>query len=224
VTKLGIVTGLRAEARLLRAGSDGDPALIATSPGTAARGAAARLVDGGAEALLSFGLAGGLDPRLAPGTLIVAEAIVGPSRGHVATDPPWRRRAVAALKGEAVVGMIAARDRPCVTVADKAALFAATRALAVDMESRAIADVAAAHGLPFLAIRAIADPATRRVPDSALAAAGADGSLHLGPLLRSVFGAPKDLPVLCVLARDYRAAMGALRRAAAKAAPAFAFR
>jgi hopanoid-associated phosphorylase len=221
VTKLGIVTGLRAEARLLR---DGDPALIATSPGTAARNAAARLVDRGAEALLSFGLAGGLDPRLAPGTLIVAEAIVGPSSGHASTDTPWRRRAVAALKGEAVVGTIAARHRPCATVADKAALFAATRALAVDMESRAIADIAAAHGLPFLAIRAIADPATRGVPDSALAAAGADGSLLLGPLLRGIFRAPKDLPVLYVLARDYRAAMAALRRAAAKAAPVFAFR
>lgn len=220
MTRLGVVTGLEAEARLLRARADPRNLLVAAAPGAAAGDATTRLIGAGATALLSFGLAGGLDPHLAPGRLIVAEAIAGPRRTGPA-DAAWRRRAVAAIGGETAVGRIAGRDAPCATSADKATLFAATGALAVDTESHAVAEVAEAHGLPFLAIRAVADPAWRALPKCALTAIRADGSLHVGALLRELAGRPADLGSLWLLARDYRAAMAALRRAAAKAAPGF---
>ena len=66
---LAVVTGLEAEARIARrAGLD---ALAAGGgPGAATR-AADDLVRRGATALLSFGIAGGLDPALRTGTVVV---------------------------------------------------------------------------------------------------------------------------------------------------------
>jgi hypothetical protein len=59
----------------------------------------------------------------------------------------------------AAVGMIK-------TPEDRARLAAATGGVAVDMESAAVADVAARRGLPFAAVRAITDgPESRLVLD-----------------------------------------------------------
>ena len=50
--------------------------------------------------------------------------------------------------------------------ARKAQLFGATRAVAVDMESAAVAEVAAQHGLPFLVLRVVLDTAADSLPAS----------------------------------------------------------
>jgi nucleoside phosphorylase len=55
------------------------------------------------------------------------------------------------------LGRIATVDRVIRSATERAELARETGALAVDMESDAIAAVAAAHGLPFCAVRAITD-------------------------------------------------------------------
>ncbi|MDR3534974.1 MAG: hypothetical protein P4L71_00615 [Acetobacteraceae bacterium] len=74
VPGLAILVGLTAEAKL----ADPLGCLVAAGGGSAAGAseAVARLVAGGATGLISFGLAGGLDPSLRPGTLIVPRAVV----------------------------------------------------------------------------------------------------------------------------------------------------
>lgn len=191
---IGYVTGLAAEARLLR----GNLVAWGKDPEANAR----RLLARGADRLVSFGIAGGLDPALPPGTLVVATEVIGDGE---------RFPAQAWGCGKALRGAIAGSGHPLASPAAKARLYAATRAVAVDMESLAVARVAAEAGVPFMALRAIADPADRAVPGLALSALDAQGRPDLLRLAAGVLTDPEQIPQLWRLALDYRAALGALR-------------
>ena len=87
------------------------------------------------------------------------------------------------------------------------------------MESAAVAEVARAQGLPFLAVRAIVDTANDPLPKAAIAAAS-EGSVKLSRLLGALARAPADLPALIRLMWRYRAAsrsLAAVARAGALA-------
>ena len=62
----------------------------------------------------------------------------------------------------------------------KAALYARTGAVAVDLESAAVARIARRHGLPFAVLRAVCDGAGRDLPRAALVAL--DGAGRIGGL------------------------------------------
>ena len=81
---------------------------------------------------------------------------------------------------------------------------------AVDLESGAVARVAQAHGLPFAAPRAIADPATRTLPPAALVPLKPSGGIDLPRILLSVLAKPAQIPALIGLARDAGQARGGL--------------
>ncbi|MCU0895100.1 MAG: purine phosphorylase [Rhodospirillales bacterium] len=213
---------MASEARLLRA----DPGVrVACSGASAARarGLAAELVDGGCDALVSFGLAGGLDPRLASGAVCVPEAVLLPSGRRLPVDPSWRRRLLEHA-GNAGGALLAGRDEPVGSPEEKAELFARSGAGAIDMESHAVAELAEARRVPFLVIRAIADPAERRLPAWLSAVIGADGRPMPRPLLSGLAAHPGDLAALLRLGGDARRALNALSRVAALAGPLLAFR
>ena len=219
MNELGIVAALAAESRPLgparRSGAGpatlGDGTLLVLSgigPASAAEGAR-RLVLSGARALISWGVAGGLDPQLAAGALVLPEAVISPENRVFPTAREWRERVRAALATSHAVcgGRLLTRAEPLASTAAKARAFRETAAVAVDMESSAVAEVAASQGLPFLAVRAIVDTADDVVPRAALVAASAvSGSVRLGRLLGALAGAPAELPALVRLARRYRAA------------------
>ena len=98
------------------------------------------------------------------------------------------------------------------TQADKQALASATGALAVDMESHIAARLAAAHGLPFAALRVICDPAGRAIPPAAIAGMREDGGTDLGAILRALLRDPGQLPAMIRLAGDARTAFSFLAR------------
>jgi hypothetical protein len=81
------------------------------------------------------------------------------------------------------------------------------------MESLAVADVAARHGLPFIAVRVIVDTASDQLPQS-VAAASTTGQVALGRLLGGLLRSPQDLPDLYRLAMRYRIAIRSLRAVA----------
>ena len=87
--------------------------------------------------VVSWGLCGGLDPRLRPGDLILGAEVVS-DEGAVRTDEAvtasLAQRLVSA-GARVVVERFAASDAPVVTAAAKAELRRATEAAAVDMES-----------------------------------------------------------------------------------------
>jgi hypothetical protein len=91
------------------------------------------------------------------------------------------------------------------------------------MESFAIAEVAAAHALPFIAIRVIVDAATDALPPAVMVASRS-GQLRLWRLIWALACAPAELAGLIRLARRYEVARRSLR-AVARAGPlrTFAF-
>jgi len=201
VLTLGIVTGLAAEARLAR-----PLGLVRAGGGlpAGAQAAAEWLVSQGVDGLLSFGLAGGLDPALRAGTIVLAAGVREDGR-LTTTDP-----ALSARFGQAD-GVLLAGSAVLAAACEKAALFAATGALAIDLESGAVARVAARHRLPFAVLRAICDPAERDLPPVALVALDARGGIGALRVLAALVRHPAQLPALIALARDAAAARAALR-------------
>jgi hypothetical protein len=200
--RVAAVTGLRAEARLAARGlwrvgcAGGDAA--------ATKAEIDRLVAAGATVLVSFGIAGGLDPALLPGTLVVADRVIGAAGAH----PPPLVPALAGARIGAVVGAAA----PAATAAAKAALFRQSGALAVDLESALVAAAAARAGLPYAVLRAVADPASRDLPQAACIPLRGDGTPDLAAVLVSVARRPGQVPALIRVARDTRAALATLAR------------
>ncbi len=208
------VSGMAFEAKI--AAGDGVETVFAARADRLER-ALSEAVARGCAGIVSFGTAGGLAPDLAPGTLIVADAIDGPF-GEVVTDAAWNRRLVAALRGTPLAasmrrGRLAAVGAPVVDAQQKAVLHARHGALAVDMESHIAAAFAAARGVPFAVCRAIVDPSWRTLPPAATAGLRDDGSTAIVPILRELAKQPSQLGALLKLAGDARAARATLIQA-----------
>jgi adenosylhomocysteine nucleosidase len=230
---IGIVSALAAEARTLgpaaRQGAElhrlADGALLAVSGigEGAAAAAARRLVLAGATALVSFGMAGGLDPALICGAVLLPEEVVAHDGAAVsATATEWRQRLRAALPAAFIAcgGRLLTSERPVATPDAKASAWRESRAAAVDMESAAIAQVARQARLPFIALRVIVDTASDQLP-AAVIAASSGGQLRLGRLFAALLRAPSDVGGLIRLSARYRIAMRVL---AAVVAPGSATR
>ncbi len=200
--RIGIVVGLTAEARIARRSG----CRVEVGGGTAAGAEAAvrRLLAANVSMLVSFGLAGGLDPSLPPGCLLVPEWVQTGGR-RIATDASVNQR----LGGFTPHGLLGAAS-VAASVAEKRALWAATGCAAVDLESGAVAFAASAAGVPFGVLRAICDPADRDLPPAALAALDAGGAIGFWRIMVSVLGNPGQVPGLVRLAGDAKAAREAL--------------
>jgi hopanoid-associated phosphorylase len=213
----GVVAALDFEARSL--GKRSEQILVSTSgigAGNAAR-AARSLAAAGAAALLSWGVAGALDPALHCGTAVLPIEVLGQGR-RFQTDRLWHARVAGALQGRVplVSGALLTSEVAVASAALKASLFQQTAAAAVDMESAAVAEVAAELGLPFLTLRVILDTARDSLPDSILSSFQGAAQPRLWPLLC----APGDWGALLRLASRYRVARRALRACGRLAEPA----
>ncbi len=209
---LGILAGLQSEARCLSGLTLPHGIALSGARLDGARRAARQLVEGGATHLLSFGLAGGLDPTLRPGTLLLPTGIIDPSGKNWPADPAWHGRATALLAGLAPrAGSLHGADEAVADAGAKARLHGDNRALAVDMESHVLA--AAAGDRPLLVIRVVADAAADSLPPATLAAVRPDGSTALGAVLGSLLRDPAQLPRLLRLGRAAQAAEQTLRAA-----------
>ncbi|MEO0034009.1 MAG: hypothetical protein RLZZ501_32 [Pseudomonadota bacterium] len=216
-TRVGVVVGMESEAALL------PPGLlvgIAGADPVAAEYQARRLLDQGAQALLSFGIAGGLDPTLASGDLIVATGVIE-GLDHFPANQVWMCRLLNALP-EARRGPVFSANSVIAGHHSKRGLFASVGARAVDMESGAVARVAAGAGCPFAVLRAIADPAGFSLPSAAAAGLGPDGKPRPLAVLGRLALRPWQLPGLIRLGLASRSAHHALAAALAQLGPGFA--
>lgn len=178
-----------------------------------ARRAGEDLLADGAGALLSFGVAAGIAPGLASGTLLLPDEVIATDGRRLATDAVWRRR------WSAPAAVLMPRHEPLAEASAvltdsgaKRALAARTGAVAADMESAAVLSVAAAAGVPALVVRCVLDPLMRTLPSVALAAVRADGSTAPMALAMAIARHPRDLLALPGLAIDKRRALSMLAR------------
>ncbi len=158
-------------------------------------------------AVLSFGIAGGLDPMLQPGDLVAATRIRA-SAGAWPADMAWAARL--ARITAARLGVLAGANLAATDAAAKKALRAMTGALAVDMESQVAAAFAARRSLPFAALRAVADTAEEVLPQAALVGLTADGRPAPLRVLLALARRPSDLKPLRAVAARSRTALEAL--------------
>jgi hopanoid-associated phosphorylase len=222
---IGVICGLQREARCLQGVAAGPHLQIICSGADSgrAREAADRLASRGCRGLVSFGLAGGLAPDLKPGTLIAADAVVGADGRRRPVDAAWLGGFKNALPDDLDVigGLLAGVDGPLITPAAKSDLAGSSGAVAADMESHAVAAAAAAADIPFLVVRAIADPAARAVPEWVMGGVDRQGRVRLGVMIAGVLIRPWSIPELIGLASDSSKAYAALSRVAFHAGTTF---
>jgi adenosylhomocysteine nucleosidase len=221
---LGVVSPMSMEADLLPVGKD--VLIIPSGIGTENAGAAAwRLVDHGVTALAVTGVAGGLDPVLHVGDLVIPEIILesptGPAEGE-------RRPVKQVLKGsitDAISslllphginvhrGILLTTPDPILTPREKSALFTRYGAQAVDMESAAVFRVAHEKNLPFFVIRSICDTATTEIPVNFFQAVDGAGAIRWPLLLTRLVRNPLLVLRLVRLSRDFSRARRVLKTA-----------
>lgn len=134
--------------------------------------AATRLLESGCRRLLVWGTAGALVASLRPGTLLLPATVIAPDASRYDADGAWRDQLREHLPRDIALaeGALATQARPIATRAEKEACARRTGAVAVDMEAAPVAALAARHGVPFVALRAIADPLELEIPPLVLGA------------------------------------------------------
>ncbi len=222
--RVGIVVALAREARALapdiaaggalQVGSIhmlSDAMLAVSGMGwEAAAAAARRLAQAGATALASVGTAGALDLALETGAIMLPEEVVVPEGDALPTHARWWEALAHVLpRHQVYAGRLLTTRLPLGLRLDKAIARRETACVAVDMESAAIAGVAAEAGLPFIALRVIVDTAGEDLPGAVLAAS-AGRELSIARLLAGLACAPWEVRALMRLAARFRTACAVL--------------
>ncbi|MBE1159346.1 purine and other phosphorylase-like protein, family 1 [Dyella acidiphila] len=234
---VGVVVALASEARTLtpqsvqteRSTPLGTGAMLWLSGmgPSAARRAAQGLADAGAQALAVFGVAGALNGQLRNGALHCPRQVLDEDGQVHAVDAGWHARLQRQLHGIGLPlhadGALLSVRAPLLTAADKSAAHARCAALAVDMESAAVAAVAHERGLPLLVLRAIVDEAGDAIPAALNDSVDAWGRPRTLGLLAALCRHPSVLADLPRLYSRMQRATLALRAAAKVAGPALAW-
>ena len=215
---LGIVAALEMERRWIGAP---EPLVELSGVGDArAENAAHRLVDRGATALVSWGVAGGLDPNLEPGTVVLPDAVVHPDGSSQEVDLAWRDRLLERVSGRVVISTLSLyHASSALTLPDeKRAVYERFGAGAVDMESAAVAAIAAEMGIPFIVVRVVVDAAGVRLPEVALTMCDEGGRLKKSAVLGLIFQ-PGEWRGMLSLGRANAAAGRSMRKLWSAAGP-----
>jgi hopanoid-associated phosphorylase len=213
-----VVTGLKAEARIAAA-SDVKVFACGGNVGLQAH-AIKKAVSSGAAAIVSFGIAGALHSHLTTGDWVVATGVMSGDRS-IETDVEWSSRLAQRLPG-AELGAIATVADPVLLPRNKRRLHLDTGAIAVDMESFQAAALAEELGVPFAAVRVIADPMHREIPPAARLGLRPDGTVAIAAILHSLLKKPSQLPLLFRVSGDAMIAFRALFRGRRALGPHFA--
>jgi len=148
-------------------------------------------ISGALSRIILAGLAGGLDPELRTGDVIVEP--------YPATLPLGARG-----------GRIHCSTTLVGTAAEKAALYASTGAACVDMESDIVRRAADAAGVPLTVVRAVLDPADQSLPHFLLKLTNSRGGLRPMALAALLLRRPGVSGELMRLRRSSRLALAAL--------------
>lgn len=205
-----IVTGLHQEARI--AEGHGMTVVCSGSSPRQLRDHMSGLDATSVRGIVSFGVAGGLDPNLRSGDVVIATEIITSTRRFQALAPSQEN--LAAFQGgrgpRIVTAALAGSEDVVLGQASKAKLHAATGAAAVDMESHIAAAYALENDLPFAAVRVISDPASRALPQLAMDALKPDGQVDIWKVLRGIARNPLAIPALVHAGRDFNRALRSL--------------
>ncbi len=175
------------------------------------------LIDGHApECVISAGFAGGLSGDLPRGAILIADRVRGAEGDELPLELPLELPAD-------VLGQIARQELrrgPLLTLDhvvrspnERRALFDRYGALAVDMETLAVAKVCQRRQVPLLAIRVVIDPLDEALPrEVEHLLAQKSKARRLGAVLRAIWRRPASLKDICRLAENALVASDRLAR------------
>jgi hypothetical protein len=162
----------------------------------------------GCRGIVSYGVAGALCPDLRSGDIVVGSEIVG-QNGKIPTDDVWSAWLLSSLP-TGIYGPIAGVDMPVAAGPSRDELRLRSGALVADMESHVIAELAAAHGLRFVAVRIVIDTVDRNIPPTAFACVSSNSEASLWRVGRLLLGRPTDTLDMIKLWADWCLARRAL--------------
>jgi adenosylhomocysteine nucleosidase len=113
--------------------------------------------------VISAGLAGGLNPNLKCGDIVMPDCIVGEDGSRLAIDLNISQQQRSSMP-DLHVGPLLTIDRVAFKASEKRQLGQRHSAIAVDMESLAIADVCRREKQRFLAVRVVSDSVDEEMP------------------------------------------------------------
>jgi adenosylhomocysteine nucleosidase len=173
------------------------------------------LINQGATHLISWGCAAALSPDLKPGHLVLASGIKSDNQ-HFNSDADWIKHLHQLLSPSLSLSAanLAASKQLVASSQEKQQIFQQTGAIALDMESGAIAELAQTNGLAFVAIRAIADPASMNLPNAIAHSLNDNGQVVLTRLLTYLISHPWEIPCLIKLGLHFNAAQKTLKTVA----------
>ena len=156
--------------------------------------------------VISAGVCGALDPGLHVGDIVLCDSVIDGAGVRLSVTASASQRAVAAGRANAPAGAMVSSSQVVATPEAKAALRAETGGVAVDMESAAIVEAAAAHGCASMILRGISDDARETLPEALIALMDPDGRIRSGRLL--ALARPRVLAAALRLRRASRHALG----------------
>ena len=193
-------------------GMDSRPLIKCSGPGPDRVSVACNdLNNGKIMGIVSFGIAGGMDPKLRSGSVLLPKAVVTPDGAYFQTDDTWRRSVANNWPIVTDQSLQLGVNKVITSTNEKTQLFQATGAHALDMESHVIAAYAQKRGIPFIILRSIADSAKDTVPEIALAGMNKNGRATPLSLLRKIIQHPSSLRQVAKLAYTSNTAMRALK-------------
>lgn len=179
-----------------------------------ARQAATQVITQGAAALLSFGTAAGISPKCQAGDVLLADSCIDSSQQRSQVNTPWQQALTYALaKNNAINlihGMVYQSDQIVNSFTAKQKIFDQTHAIAIDMESATLAQVANNHNIPFVSLRVIVDTADMQIPEFILNAMDQHGNVNNKKIFYGLLQNPRKLLALVHLARNFYLARKAL--------------
>jgi adenosylhomocysteine nucleosidase len=221
VSYIGIIAALPAEVKMLTLG----PLLaddffvrdqfIIRVPGIGAENATKAchlLHKQGVTALISWGCAGALDPKLSAGDIILPSQVDNGNGITIETSRDWNIALQSSLPATITShsGLLVQSPTMITSTTHKQNLFNTTSAIAVDMESYSIGAYAQQNNLAFIACRAIADTAQTDLPQPVIDAMDQHGRINTRKVILNTLLQPLAIASLIRLGIHFSKAQATL--------------
>lgn len=162
------------------------------------------------QALLNWGVAGGVNDRMSAGDCILPDNVYFQGEQYPTHDD-WRlhiKKVTQSLSLNWHTGSLMTVDHIIATNEDKK--DCQKHGVAVDMESGAVAQYAKQHDLAFMVIRSISDDQITEVPEVVLKHTDNLLRIKLLPFMFGLLMKPQQISQLITLHRDYKKGINSL--------------
>lgn len=156
--------------------------------------------------VLSVGFSGALLPEMKIGDLVMANSIIDTHGNELKVD----LKMADDPKNGIHVGRMVTADAMVRLVEDKKKLAEDSGAIAVDMESLAVAQICRETGKKFLAVRVISDDLSVDLPPEVMSVIGSTGAIRVGSAIGSLWKRPSSIKDLWQLRENAHIAAGRL--------------